>query len=190
MPEGIGPFPAVIVCHPHPLYGGGMSNNVVMAVCQQLEERGIAAFRFNFRGVGASQGYFANGKGELNDVAAALDFVSLDEQVDAQRLGLAGYSFGAGVALGAAIRDERVRALALISPWLRPEEQALANSWRHPRLLVWGSEDEFAPDPQETATWNGKGDHLIIRGADHLWVGQEDVLAEVVATLFVTSFAS
>ncbi|MBI2857950.1 MAG: alpha/beta hydrolase [Chloroflexi bacterium] len=186
-PEGNGPFPAVVVCHPHPLYGGGMTNNVVMAVCDYLEARGIAAFRFNFRGVGSSQGYFGNGKGEVNDITAALDFVSSDEQVDAGRIGLAGYSFGAGVALHAAVRDERVSALALISPWLRQEENALAGAWRHPRLMIWGSEDEFAP--KEADIPGGKGDLMIISGADHLWVGREDLMANAVATLFVTAFA-
>lgn len=189
MPEGPGPFPVVVVCHPHPLFGGGMSNNVVVAVCQDLEAHGIAAFRFSFRGVGRSQGYYDNGKGERLDATAALDFVSQHELVDGGRLGLAGYSFGAGVALHVAVRDERVRALALISPLLKPAESALAGRWKHPRLLVWGSEDEFAPNGEESAAGKKIPDHLIIPGADHLWVGKEDVLAKAVTTLFVTAFA-
>ncbi|MDO8472689.1 MAG: alpha/beta fold hydrolase [Dehalococcoidia bacterium] len=187
MPEGEGRFPAVVVCHPHPLFGGGMSSNVVIRVCQYLEERGIAAFRFNFRGVGRSQGYHDNGKAERLDVAAALDFVSADDRVDPDRLGLAGYSFGAGVALYVALKDERVRALALISPWLKLEEAALAERWRHPRLLIWGSEDEYAPP--EAVSGKTRSDYVIVPGADHLWGGSEDVMAEAVATLFVTAFA-
>lgn len=188
MPPGEGRFPAVVVLHPHPLFGGGMSNNVVLAVCQGLEEQGIAAFRFNFRGVGRSQGYYGQGSSERLDAAAALDFVSADDRVHPDRLGLAGYSFGAGVALHVAVRDERVRALALVSPWLKPDESALVEHWKHPRLLVWGDKDEYAPDARE---FGGKrrGDRLVIAGADHLWVGKEDLLAEAVTTLFVTAFA-
>lgn len=188
MPEGEGRFPAVVVCHPHPLFGGGMTSNVVIRICQYLEERGIAAFRFNFRGVGRSQGYHDNGKGERLDVSAALDFVSADDRIDPDRLGLAGYSFGAGVALYVALKDERVRALALISPWLKPEEMTLVERWRHPRLLIWGDEDEYAPSV-DAGTGKLKADHVIVPGADHLWVGSEDIMAKAVATLFVTAFA-
>jgi alpha/beta superfamily hydrolase len=64
VPEGAGPFPVVIVCHPHPQYGGEMNNNVVVPICQALAQASIASLRFNFRGVGASQGIFADGIGE------------------------------------------------------------------------------------------------------------------------------
>jgi len=189
MPEGQGPFPAVVVCHPHPLFGGGMSSNVVLAVCQHLEERGFAAFRFNFRGVGGSQGYHGHGKDEQMDVGAALDFVSQDSQVDPERLGLAGYSFGAGVAFHVALKDERVRALALISPWLKQVESDLVRQWKHPRLLVWGAEDEFAPATTEDSGRHSNADQLVMPGTDHFWVGHEDRLGEAVTTFFVTAFA-
>src|SRR5579884_1047828 len=71
-PEGDGPFPAVVVCHPHPQYGGDMSNNVVLAAVRGLRGRGIGSLRFNFRGVGRSGGSYAAGAGERDDVRAAL----------------------------------------------------------------------------------------------------------------------
>ena len=69
VPEGKGPFTAVVVCHPHPLYGGMMDNNVVIAVCRAVSQTSIASLRFNFRGVGRSQGGHAEGVGEQDDVS-------------------------------------------------------------------------------------------------------------------------
>jgi len=187
LPEGAGPFPAVVVCHPHPQYGGEMSNNVVMAVCQALSEQGLAAFRFNFRGAGGSQGSFDDGIGEQEDVKAALSFVAQDNKVDSSRLGLAGYSFGAGVALAVAPAEEQVKALALISPPLdSPGWETLSKDSR-PKLIVGGSEDDFFPvvqlarlvlklaDPKE---------YEIIKGSDHFWWGYEPQLASCVVQFF------
>ena len=117
-PQGNGPFPAVVVCHPHPLFGGDMLNNVVVAICQALSRQSIAAFRFNFRGVGNSGGAFGRGIAEQEDVKAALAFVLSNPDIDAGRIGLVGYSFGASVALPVALQDERLGLLALVSPAL------------------------------------------------------------------------
>ena len=91
-----------------------MSNNVVFAIFQVLAQRSIAAFRFNFRGVGKSEGDFGEGITEQEDVKAALAFISTTPDIDQKRTGLAGYSFGAGVALPVALQDERVNLLALV----------------------------------------------------------------------------
>ncbi len=72
-PKGEAPFPAVAVCHPHPLYGGDMYNNVVSVICQALARESIATLRFNFRGVGQSEGNHEEGIGEQEDVRAAMD---------------------------------------------------------------------------------------------------------------------
>ena len=117
-PEGSGPFPAVVVCHPHPLHGGDMFNNVVMAIYEPLPRHGIAALIFNFRGVGLSGGQFGGGIAEQEDVKAAITFLSSRPEIDGKRIGLAGYSFGGGVATAVAMKDERVTRLALISPAL------------------------------------------------------------------------
>src|SRR5438093_5275897 len=94
--------PGVVVCHPHPMYGGDMHNNVVDAVCETAVTEGIAALRFNFRGIGASEGRYDNGVGEQDDVRAALAYLRELPEVDSARVALAGYSFGAAVALQAA----------------------------------------------------------------------------------------
>src|SRR6266540_978811 len=93
------PAPGIVVCHPHPMYGGDMHNNVVDAICDTAVAEGIAALRFNFRGAGASEGRYDNGVGEQDDVRAALTYLRGLPEVDSARVALAGYSFGAAVAL-------------------------------------------------------------------------------------------
>ena len=124
--ESAGPVPAVVVCHPHPLYGGSMRNNVTYALADALVKCGIAALLFNFRGVGRSQGSHGGGIAEQEDVRAALDWLGPGKGVDAGRLGLAGYSFGAGVAYPVGCRDERVKAIALVSPYF----ESIPGEWR------------------------------------------------------------
>ncbi len=175
------PSPAVAVCHPHPLYGGDMDNSVVTALCRAAADRGIAALRFNFRGVGASQGAFADGIGERADAAAALDYLRQLPQVDASRLGLAGYSFGAAVALLAA--DATVRAVVAVStPTMARGLTQIAIAC--PALLVVGEQDEVAP-PSRLAGLAGligpQAELTVVPGADHFWWGAEDRLAEIVS---------
>lgn len=185
VPEGKGPFAAVVVCHPHPLYGGMMDNNVVIATCRALAQTFIPSLRFNFRGVGGSQGKHADGIGEQDDVTAALSFLSSMETVDQSRIGLCGYSFGAGVALQVAAREEQVKALALVSPILsRPSP---IERYVNPKLLLWGSQDlalpaanvkrftEELPEPKQ---------YEVIPKADHFWWGYEHRAATLVAAFF------
>ncbi|MEW6034831.1 MAG: alpha/beta fold hydrolase [Chloroflexota bacterium] len=187
LPAGKGPYPAVVVCHPHPLFGGDMHNNVVLALCCALARSGIAALRFNFRGVGRSGGSHGHGEGEEADVVAALDLVISGQGVDPERVGLAGYSFGAGVALPVALRDGRVKALALISPWPAAEEVERIQGWPQPKLLVWGDRDEFAARGLEAAFAKLKGSYQVVPGADHFWRGHEDRLGETVSRFFASA---
>jgi hypothetical protein len=181
LPQGDGPFPGVVMCHPHPQYGGDMFNNIVLAICYALVEASVIAFRFNFRGVGASQGNLSDGIGEQDDVKAALAFLSSIGRVDSARIGLAGYSFGSIVAFPVSLRDERVQALALISPLLSSSGWEQLKSYPHPKFLLWGSKDFFvsAPDiPPEFKQWE------VIPGADHFWWGYERKVAEKVSAFF------
>src|SRR4030042_2784931 len=134
-PAGASLYGAVAVCHPHPLYGGDMGNSVVVAICNGLVAEGMGALRFNFRGVGGSEGSFGGGGEERGDVRAALDYLEGEQAVDGGRIGLAGYSFGALVALAAV--DERVRGVAAVSP---PLAMQGLSAWelRCPALFVFG----------------------------------------------------
>ena len=185
-------FPAVIVCHPHPLYGGDMSNNVVLAICQELAQQSIAALRFNFRGVGESGGTFGEGIAEQEDVKAALAFVSSTPSIDLRRTGLVGYSFGASVALPVALQDEQVNLLALVSPALSDSGWEQLRECSKPKLHVrrkytfvipsmkFQQYIKDIPEPRE---------FQIISGADHFWWGHEDEVAQKVTRFFTTGFS-
>ncbi len=187
LPPGQGPFPAVVVCHPHPLYGGSMDNNVVYSVCLALSERDIAALRFNFRGVGGSQGSYASGEGEADDVAAALSYIASQPHVDPGRLGLCGYSFGAGVALNAATGNAALKALALVSLPLEGVGVDVLRDFPGARLLVSGGADTFSPGGQLEGLLKGlRGvvEWEDVAGTDHFWLGCEEVLGSRIARFF------
>ena len=87
LPDGEPPFPGVVICHPHPQFGGDMYNNVVGALVRAALGVGVAALRFNFRGVGESEGAYDDGNGEPDDVRAALDFMRSQPEIDPKRVG-------------------------------------------------------------------------------------------------------
>jgi len=181
------PVPGVVVCHPHPLHGGSMHNNVTFAIADALVKGGMAALLFNFRGVGRSQGSYGGGTFEQEDVVAALDWLALVKGVDAERTGLAGYSFGAGVAFSVGCRDERVRAMALVSPYFESSPLALFKACLKPKLILGGSEDDMVP-LQDVETYGREAAEPkkceIIKGPDHFWGGYEWPMAERVAGFF------
>jgi len=187
IPEGDGPLPAVVVCHPHPLYGGSMNNNVISSLCETLTKASLISFKFNFRGVGGSQGKSGQGMGEREDVEAAITFVRTINEVGLERIGLAGYSAGAGFALPVGSNDDRIKALAAVSPPLSMFDFDFLKSCPKPKLLISGSKDDLIstdhflefcqrlPEPKECE---------IIEEADHFWWGYESRLADKVAAFF------
>jgi len=187
MPEGTGPYPAVIVCHPHPLYGGSMENNVVNSLSEPLTRASLVSFKFNFRGVGGSQGQFSQGIGEQEDVEAAVSFLTTVREVDSNRLGLVGYSAGAGFALPIGFKDARIKALVAISPPLSMFDFELLKSCLKPKLLISGSGDNFIPTSRFLEFCQGLPEPKecdIIEGADHFWWGYESSLAARVTAFF------
>jgi alpha/beta superfamily hydrolase len=190
-PKGEAPFPAVVVCHPHPLYGGDMYNNVVSVICQALAQESVATLRFNFRGVGRSEGSHEEGIGEQADVSAALDFLESREGVDKGRMGVAGYSFGTKVAMPVALREERVRAVALVSPFLDDADWQRLKTYGVPKLFICGSEDSFI-SPHKVKRLVGEAappsECEVVFGADHFWWGFEGKIALKVSAFFRAAF--
>lgn len=177
--------PGVVVCHPHPLYGGDMENNVVVAACETLVARGCAALRFNFRGVGGSDGAFDDGRGEQDDLRAALNCLAEQPEVDAKRLGLIGYSFGAMVA--AEVASGALRALGLVSPPLSFADLRIA--WGCPALVLGGDADPIAPaDRLRVVAEQPAVELRIVPGADHSWWGFEGELGEALGEFFSRHF--
>ena len=187
-PEGEnGPFPAVVICHPHPLHGGDMDNNVVFAVSYGLVEQGFATVRFNFRGVGNSGGAHSNGKLEHQEVQAALDLIKAWPGVNHQQIGLAGYSFGSGVLLGHAGFARVAKAFAFIAPSLRALESSPLKSDKRPKLVIVGDRDRLVQSgqfPQVLESFVEPPACQIIPGADHGWWGYEDQLSQQVSQFF------
>ena len=143
--QPIGSSPAVVVCHPHPILGGDMDNPIVTAICRALDRCGLASLRFNFRGVGRSEGEFTNGLNEQSDLLAAVETLSLWPGIDGERVGLAGYSFGATVVLQGIAQYSSVRCLAFIAPPLKTLKGSNLALDARPMLFVSGENDRIAP---------------------------------------------
>lgn len=184
LPDAPGTFPGVVLCHPHPLYGGNMKNNVIVAVSRALVKEGIACLRFNFRGVGRSQGSFADGIGEQDDALAALSFISARKEIDASRVGIAGYSFGGMVALSIGDRSDIVRAIAVVSPVI---PAGALRECTKPKLIICGTEDDMTPLQEVldgVARMSEPKVMEVVEGADHFWWGYEEKVAGFVAGFF------
>jgi len=189
VPDVPAPLPAVVICHPHPLYGGNMDNNVVTSIAEALLRAAVITFRFNFRGVGQSQGSFSQGTGEQEDVSAAISFVAGRNEVDIKRIGLAGYSAGAAYGLPVGCRDIRVKALAAVSPPLAMSDFDFLADCPKPLFLISGSEDDFTPAGEFNDFCQRllpPVEHCCVEGADHFWGGRETEMAEKVANFFAT----
>lgn len=169
-----------------------MSSNVIIAVSSALVKRGIASLRFNFRGVGRSQGKFGGGIEEQQDIIAALDWLVLQAEVDIMKIGLAGYSFGAVVASPVAVKDKRIKALALISPPFSQAEVAQLKNYTKPKLIICGS-DDFIVSVPAVMSWAKEliepKQLELVSGADHLWWGYETEMAEKVSAFFLSVMA-
>ena len=177
VPEGA--RAGVVICHPHPLYGGDMDSGVVLAAAEACARRNIATLRFNFRGVGASTGQHDDGRGEQEDVRAALG--DMRRRLPGVAVALAGYSFGAVIATTVA-QKTGVAGLALIAPPLRITALPAPAAVLGPVAVIVGAEDQYCPPaaleslrealPQATVT--------VLEGADHFFFGSLKALAEVV----------
>lgn len=168
------PFSALI-CHPHPLGGGTLHNKVVYHTMKALSSVGLPVLRFNFRGVGLSEGNFDHGRGELEDARAALDW--LDANLKRPIL-LAGFSFGSFIGLQAACGDERVNGIiALGVPYLaegRSYTYEFLEQCTQPKLFLCGAEDQFGPRKAVEPILQRAADPkkmVWVEGAEHFFQG-------------------
>lgn len=132
-----------VICHPHPLYGGTMHNKVVTTVAKAFEQLGAKTVRFNFRGVGKSEGHYDDALGEADDLRVILGWVKGVCPND--EIWLAGFSFGSYVAAKAANTDPDIRRLITIAPTVNNYNYHAFTSIACPWLVVLGAEDELVP---------------------------------------------
>lgn len=178
------PRVAVVLAHPLPTSGGTMHNKVVYQAAKALCRTRAAVLRFNFRGVGTSQGVFDDGPGEMADFRAALDVVA--ERYPGVEIWAAGFSFGAWIAMTVGAADRRVSALVGIAPPIaRCDFSAVLESPK-PKFFIQGDRDELcpykdlqafyarAPEPKEL---------VLVEGADHLFDGRTLELGQAVEEL-------
>ena len=162
----------VVVTHPHSLYGGTMYNQVVETLVEVYQDNAFSTLRFNFRGVGGSEGHYDEGKGEQEDVRSAVRYMYERGKRDVD---LAGYSFGAWV--NAKINDTHslCNRIVMISPPVAFLDFSFLSFNPKIRLVVAGGKDDIAPADKITNvinTWNPKAHLEVIEGADHFYTGK------------------
>lgn len=164
----------VVITHPHSLYGGSMHSDVVEAVVRAYQQLGYATLRFNFRGVGRSQGGFDQGRGERRDVISALDFMAGEGKKDVD---LVGYSFGAWVNGLAAPTENKARHMVMVSPPVAFLDFGGVSALPQLRLVIAGDRDQFGPSGSirsALSDWSPHAQLEIIHGADHFFSGCAD----------------
>ena len=171
----------MILCHPHPQHGGDMYNPVISAAVEAASQEGFSTLRFNFRGVGESEGSYGEGIGEREDVKAVIDYFYSKLEDSNPSLILLGYSFGAWTGLLVAAEDERIEAMVGIAPPLEIYSFRLLEKCKKRKLFVVGSQDLFCPTPVLEAWFR----HLeepkslaIIPGADHFFFSHTRLLIQ------------
>lgn len=167
------PKRVALVCHPHPLFGGTMHNKVVYQAAKALHGRGFAVLRFNFRGAGLSEGAHDEGRGEQDDVRAALDY--LTSEFPSRPILLAGFSFGSWVGLRVGCADARVEKLVGLGIPVNNSDLTYLRSCTKPKLIIQGGNDQFGsranveglfatlPEPKQL---------VIVEGVDHFFAGK------------------
>ena len=183
------PRAAVVFGHPHPQFGGTMHTRAVYQAAKGLTRIGCSVLRFNFRGVGASEGSFDQGEGEMADFTAALD--EMARRYPGVPLWAAGFSFGSWIALETGAADPRVAVLIAVAPPVKREgytwERTLASE--KPKFFVQGDMDELCPikdlwafyaelkEPKELVVIDG-GSHLFEGKAPEVGEALEDLLGD------------
>jgi len=172
---------AAVVCHPHPLFAGTMHNKVVYRTAKALQRRGVPVLRFNFRGVGMSEGSHDRGRGEQDDVRAAIDYMA--GEFPGRRVLLAGFSFGAWLGLRVGCEDARVSAVIGLGLPVDKSDMSYLVSCEKPKLIIQGGKDQFGshanieaffatlPEPKRL---------VIVDGADHFFTGQLDAVGAAI----------
>jgi alpha/beta superfamily hydrolase len=170
----------VVLCHPQPA-SCTMDDGLVSLLASELAERGLITLRFNFRGVGSSEGQQTDGRLEPLDIAGAVNFLVQQEGINHDRVALIGHAFGAFMALTYALHDTRIGLVVTVSPPVFRVAPGLGEFDR-PKLFITGEFDEVAPR-HKLEPWIERLPNralLVVSGARHLMRGYEDVAANTI----------
>jgi len=171
--EGVAPRAAAVVCHPHPLYGGTMDNNVVFRIARGLQHAGLATLRFNFRGAGASEGAHDGRGGEEDDVRAALDHLA--GLFPYLPLWAAGFSFGSRTVASLARREARIQRVLLVALPSKAFDCTFVREVRQPTLVLLAENDEFgAPRDfdERIGPLDANVEREVVGGVEHFFRGK------------------
>ena len=172
---------AALVCHPHPVFGGTMHNKVVFQAAKALDSLGIAVLRFNFRGAGLSEGIHDKGRGELDDVRVALQYLAVE--FPGTPLLVAGFSFGCWVGMRAGCEDARVEKLIVIGAPVNNSDFSYLGKCAKPKLFVHGSNDEHGDVEkvrQMAASLPSENELVVVEGVDHFFAGKIEELGKAI----------
>ncbi len=178
--------PIAVILHPHPQFGGTMNNQVVYNMYYAFAERGFSVLRFNFRGVGRSQGAFDHGQGELSDAASALDWAQ-SINPEARACWIAGFSFGAWIGMQLLMRRPEIEGFISVAPPANRFDFSFLAPCPSSGLFVHGDQDRVAPLKEVMAlieklkTQKGIAiEHTVVEGANHFFENCVDPLIEKV----------
>ncbi len=184
--EGASDSPIALILHPHPQFGGTMNNQVVYSLYYTFAQRGFSVLRFNFRGVGRSQGFWDGGPGELADAASALDWLQIIKP-DAKYCWIAGVSFGTWIAMQLLMRRPEIDGFICVAPPSNLYDFSFLAPCPSSGLMVNGDKDRVVPSHSvgelcgKLKTQRGiKIDHEIIPGANHFFENKIDDLQGVI----------
>jgi hypothetical protein len=172
----------IVICHPHPLYGGSMHNNVVDAIEEGFSSKGFTTLRFNFRGVGMSGGFYDEGEGEITDLIASWDFLKarLDDNACIM---LAGYSFGAWICSKAAVKVDNIAAMFLVAYPFAFYETTELKQFNKKIYFVGGEHDDISPVDALLKFYKEfpvVEKYLKIISTDHFYGGKEQEIIEFI----------
>ena len=177
--------PIAIVLQPHPQYGGTMNNKIVVELFQTFMENNFSVCRFNFRGVGKSDGEFDNGQGELADAAAALDWLE-KENFDNSQCWVSGFSFGSLIAMQLLMRRPEINRFISVSPQPNVYDFSFLTPCPSSGLMVYGKKDELVPinyikdlDRRLSLQKGIKVDFQQVNEANHFFSKSEEILRKV-----------
>lgn len=188
--------PTALILHPHPQYGGTMNNKVVYYLYHLFMHRGFSVMRFNFRGVGRSQGEFDDGLGELSDAATALDWIQ-QQNPNSSSCWVAGFSFGAWISMQLLMRRPEIRGFISVAPPASMYDFSFLAPCPSSGLIVQGSADDVvAPDSVEKLAEKLQAQRAItidyeeIEGANHFFEGQLEEMVRRVSAYMDKRLAS